>query len=321
MKFVFNKAVCKNLRKSLRKEWLETNGLGSYASSSLVCCNTRKYHGLLVVKLSNPPGRYVLLSTLEDSIKIGEKEASLSCRKHPEIYYPCGHEFLHEVNLGLIPTFIYRFGDIHITKQIMMLESQNITLIRYTLQCGDDTEECANLPSPARLRIKPLLAYRNMHSLTLSNIDLQVKTWPVQNGFCIKPYNALPPLFMQASKAFIFHPSPDWYYNVEYMIEASRGFANHEDLFQPGVMDVELQNGQSIIVSASTENIWENLGNLEELWEQEEQRRLKLSENNQISALESQLFKEGQRFIVNEGKSAKAIVVIIGLKLGGVMLA
>ncbi len=309
MEFVFNKTVCKNLRKSLRKEWIETNALGSYASSSLVCCNTRKYHGLLVVKLDDPPGRYVLLSNIEDELHIEDREVSLSSRKHPEIYYPQGHEFLHEVSLGQIPTFTYKFGDLHISRQIMMLHKENVTLIRYNLQCVNCSDNCATLPQKLKLRVKPLLAFRNMHNLTHANIDLQVKTWPIDNGFCIRPYNSLPPLFMQSNAPYTFYPSPDWFYNVEYMIEATRGFANHEDLFQPGVMDMEIEQGKPIIICASTENVIKNLGNLEDLWNNELSRReaVNLSKNH-LSPLERHLQLEGQRFIVNEYDNNQAIV-------------
>ena len=88
MKFQFDRPACQNLRKALRKEWLETNGLGDYASSSLVCCNTRKYHGLFVTELARPAGRHVLLSTLEESLLMAGKEFFFSCRKHPGVYFP-----------------------------------------------------------------------------------------------------------------------------------------------------------------------------------------------------------------------------------------
>ncbi len=321
MQFVFNKTVCQNLRKSLRREWLETNGLGGYASSSLVCCNTRKYHGLLSVQQANPPGRFVLLSTLEESITVGDKEAFFSCRKHPDVYYPRGHEYLHEVSLGHVPTFVYRYGDVHFVRQIMMLHKQDVTLIRYSLLCGESSDACATLPGAALLRIKPLLAYRNMHALGAANIDFQVKTWPAQNGFSIRPYNTLPPLFMQTSSPLTFHPSPDWYHNVEYMVEAERGFANHEDVFQPGVIDVELNLGQSIIVSAATEDVLAKLGPLEDLWEAEIQRRQQSSEQQapkqqsssqqdlgQQSVLQKHLENKGAQFLVRQPSGYESIV-------------
>ncbi len=306
MQFVFNKTACQNLRKSLRKEWLETNSLGGYASSSLVCCNTRKYHGLLAVASANPPGRFVLLSTLEESLRIGHKEAFFSCRKHPEVYYPRGHEYLHEVTLGHIPTFVYRYGDVHFIRQIMMLDGHNVTLIRYSLVHNESAAPDASFPEHARLRIKPLLAFRNMHRLTTANIDLQVKTWPASQGFSIRPYNALPPLFLQSSAPLVFHPSPDWYKAIEYMVEAERGFDNHEDLFQPGVMDMELGIGQSLILSAATEDVVENLGSLEDLWQAEATRRQHAHEES--SALERHLQQASKQFLVHQPAGHEAVI-------------
>ncbi len=306
MQFVFNRADCQNLRKSLRKEWLETNSLGGYASSSLVCCNTRKYHGMLAVELKNPPGRFVLLSTLEESLLVGDKEAWFSCRKHPEIYFPRGHEYLHEVSLDPCPTFIYRYGDVYFKREIMMLDKHNITLVRYSLTCGESDDACSTMPGRARLRIKPLLAYRNMHRLAMSNIDLQVKTWPAKDGFSVRPYNSLPPFFMQTTGKFAFHPSPDWCRNVEYMVEAERGFPNYEDLFQPGVMDIEFGLGQTVIISSATEDVLETLGPLNKLWDAEIKRRK--PKKSKVSALESHLQREGKRFIVTDPLEGTAII-------------
>ncbi len=308
MEFVFNKTVCQNLRRSLRKEWLETNSLGGYASSSLVCCNTRKYHGLLVVKIDDLPGRYVLLSTVEESLRIGDNEAAISCRKHPDVYYPRGHEFAYEVTLGNIPTFVYRYGDVYLTRQIMMLDTHNVTLVRYSLTCDESLNSCENMP-PVTLRVKPLLAYRHMHALATANIDLQVKTWPATNGFCIRPYNALPPFYMQANADFIFHPSPDWYHNVEYMIEADRGFPNHEDLFQPGVMDIALERNQSVVFSAATEDVLEKLGPLDALWAAEQARReQKAMDDSKLPILERHLRHAAEPFLVNEKAIGHTII-------------
>ncbi len=324
MQFVFNKTVCQNLRKSLRKEWLETNGLGGYASSSLVFCNTRKYHGLLTVQQANPAGRFVLLSTLEESITIGDKEAFFSCRKHPDVYYPRGHECLHEVSLGPVPTFVYRYGDVYFTRQIMMLAKQDVTLVRYSLHCDSNVSPCSSFPDTALLRVKPLLAYRNMHALGKANMDLQVKTWPAQNGFSIRPYNDLPPLFMQSSTPLTFHPSPDWYHTIEYMVEAERGFAHQEDLFQPGVIDIQLSLGQSVILSAATEDVLATLGPLEKLWDAELQRREQLSFKSdkikntsgsmqasvlaQPSVLTQHLENKGAQFLVRQPSGYESIV-------------
>ncbi len=140
MKFRFDKPTCQNIRKSLRKEWIETNGLGDYASSSLLGCNTRKYHGLLVADLERPVGRHVLLSTVEESLLMGEREFFFSCRKHPGVYYPRGHEYLQEMEIGEWPVFRYRFGEITLSRELMLIPGRRLLILRYEVRgVGADT--------------------------------------------------------------------------------------------------------------------------------------------------------------------------------------
>ena len=141
MKFCFDKPTCQNIRKSLRKEWLETNGLGDYAASSLICCNTRKYHGLLVANLKEPAGRHVLLSAVEETLLVGGREFSLSCRKHPGVYYPRGHEYLQGMEIGEWPRFHYRIGDLRLTRELMLMPGKHLVVLRYEVRCeGDDLQ-------------------------------------------------------------------------------------------------------------------------------------------------------------------------------------
>lgn len=170
MKFRFDKPTCQNIRKSLRKEWIETNGLGDYASSSLICCNTRKYHGLLVADLESPAGRHVLLSSLEESLLVGGRELCFSCRKHPGVYYPRGNEHLEEMDAGEWPVFRYRFGEVTLTRELMLIPGHRLLLVRYEVRgTAPDTP-------PVVLRVKPLLAFRNAHDLTRANPALRPET-------------------------------------------------------------------------------------------------------------------------------------------------
>jgi predicted glycogen debranching enzyme len=222
MKWTVEKAGCQNLREALRQEWLETNGLGDYASSTIVNCHTRRYHGLLVANLGTPPGRHVLLSSYEETLALDGHDFNLSCHRYPGLFHPRGHEYLDRVEGDAWPVFSYRMGDVTLTREVMMLHGRHATLVRYTLGA------CA---VPALLRLKPLLAFRPHHSLTRANVDLQVKTYPALNGFKIQPYNPLPALFVQTQSAFEFFPSPAWYYNFDYFVEEERGFPHQEDLF------------------------------------------------------------------------------------------
>lgn len=296
MKFVFDKPACQNIRRALRKEWLLTNGLGDYASGTVPGCNTRKYHGLLVANLAEPPGRHVLLSTMEESVAGGGREFFFSCRKHPGVYYPAGHEYLEYMETGDWPLFRYRIGPLRITREIVLVRGRSLLLARYTVDLDQEPDE--ETPSLS-LRIKPLLAFRNAHDLTRANMDLQVTAFPVDGpspGFSIRPYNALPPLYMQVDGArSVFYPGPDWCRNVDYFVEQERGYPSQEDLFMPGVFDIELTPGASILVSASTE---EAPGALADLWRAETDRRLDLTQKS--SSLLGHLRREAARYLVHQ---------------------
>lgn len=312
MQFVFGKQDCQNIRRSLRQEWLETNGLGDYASSTLVGCNTRKYHGLLVADIMDPPGRHVLLSTLEESFIVGGRECFFSCRRHPGIYYPRGHEYLQKAEIGPWVEQHYRFGDIRMHRSLMMIPGRRLLLLRYKLLSLPETP----FARPPVLRVKPLLAFRSMHSLTHANLDLQVKTWPAVSGFTVRPYNILPPLFMQVAGKFVFHPSPDWYRNVEYMVEEERGFPYSEDLFQPGILDIEMPPDKPLFLVASTEQIDSPDDELEAMWNAEAARRLAAAarfENVSPSALRpgslaAALSCEARRFTVRDAAGQASVV-------------
>lgn len=300
MEFVFQRETCQNIRKSLRKEWLETNGKGDYASSTLIGCNTRRYHGLLVASLTRPEGRHVLLSALEESLVAGDREFFFSCRRHPGLYWPRGHEYLHCVELGQWPQFLYHMGDIEVKREILMIRGSSLVILRYTAESKN-----VGLP-PLKLVVKPLLAYRNFHSLTQANIGLHVKTWPAARGFKIEPYEGLPPMFMQVHGRFQFFPSPDWYHNVEYLLENERGFPFEEDLFQPGIFEIDLVPGKPVYVTASLEELPSGGDVIPSLWRTETKRRVLRSKASQT--LEGQLACEGEDFLVRQANGALRVL-------------
>lgn len=242
MAMVVGGKTCQNLREALSWEWLETNGLGGYAAGTILHCNTRKYHALLAVALPDLPGRFVLLSTLEDSLVVGEREFELACHRYPGVYHPHGHEYLEQYRQEECPRFRYRVGDTVLEKSLVMLQGENTVLIRYDI---------LESRVPFTLRLKPFLAFRGMHELRKEDATLQVRPWPVANGIKLQPYNTLPPLYLQTSLRSQFHPAPLWHYNFEYFREAERGYEHHEDLFRPGIMDVPVKAGSAVILAAS----------------------------------------------------------------------
>jgi len=275
MRFTFDKAACQNTRRALRKEWLLANGLGDYASSSILNCNTRKYHGLLVA--ASPGGRQVLLSAIEESVFGGGKEFFLSTRQHPGQFYPQGHQYLEKFTLDPWPQFTYRVGDIRIRREIMLPRGATRLLLRWTVN-GPAKQGHQAIP-PLTLRLKPLLAFRGIHQLTHANPHLKSRPRSVAGGFGVNPYDGMPPLFFQLSGPHTFVPRPDWYHEVEYFQERERGFEYSEDLFQPGILEIPLPplpEGGSVYMAAGTEELASAGREIAKLWEEAASMRLGL---------------------------------------------
>jgi predicted glycogen debranching enzyme len=251
---------CVNTETATRKEWIDVNGLGGYASSTIINCHTRKYHGLLVAALKEPKGRYVLLSKLETSVLADDREFLLSSNKYPGVYHPTGHQFVDGFEQGLYPSTTYRIGDVLIRKSFLMIHGRNTVLVCFELLEGK--------VKPA-LRLRPLLPYRDIHGLTRENMFLRPKSYPEKNGRKIQPYAGMPPLYMGTNRASEFFPGPKWVYNVEYLMERARGFDYQEDLFCPGMFETRLEKGKPVIFAASIEP----LGNLEHQRKKEIARR------------------------------------------------
>ena len=211
------------------REWLETDGRGGYASSTLENRHTRRYHGLLVANLRTPEGRHVLLSKLEDSLQVGGEEQFFSSHRYPGLLFPPGPPVLGEFLLDTCPCFIGRTGKTIVKKSILMPRGKGTLLVRY------DLERC---PKGGILRLKPLLAFRGYHKLAHSNSFLRERTEEIENGFRIEPYEGMPPLCLQTSRVSRFTPSPLWYNRFQYTKERERGFDWEEDLFLPGILEI-----------------------------------------------------------------------------------
>lgn len=241
----FDKTQLINLEYSLNKEILRSNRAGSYASTTLVGCNTRKYHGLLVCPMEHLDGdRHVLLSNLDETIVEHGSEFNLGIHKYEgDMYNPKGHKYVRDFQADPVPKFKYRVGNVILTKERLLVEKEQQILIRYTILEAD---------RQTKLRFRPFLAFRNMHQLCKSNLSANTKVKYIINGIKSKLYNGYPHLHMQFSKRAEFIPSPDWYYNIEYIEELKRGYDYKEDLFVPGYFEMPVKKGEVIIFSGST---------------------------------------------------------------------
>src|SRR5271170_204873 len=129
----FRRDVCDNLNEASRREWLETNGLGGFASSTIIGLNTRRYHGLLVAATKPPVGRYLLLSKLEETLLFDGRAFDLSTNRYPAVVHPQGFRYLKEFRLDPFPVFTYEIEGIEIEKTVFMVHGENSTIIQYQL--------------------------------------------------------------------------------------------------------------------------------------------------------------------------------------------
>ena len=241
----FEKSKVVNLEYSLSREILRTNRAGTYSSTTIVGCNTRKYHGLLVCPVDELGGdRFVLLSSLDVTVLNNESSFNIGIRKYKGDYYsPKGHKYIEEFDTEVIPSMTYRVGGVILKQEMLLVHYEEQFLIRYTILSANE---------PMKLQIRPLLAFRNVHQLTHANMGANTRVDFIENGIKARLYEGFPWLHMQLSAKSDFVPVPDWYYGVEYTEEQKRGYDYSEDLFVPGFFEVEAKEGDSIIFSAST---------------------------------------------------------------------
>lgn len=239
----FNKDKLENLEYSLKREVLATNRAGGYMSSTIVCCNTRKYHGLLVVPIDKLGGeKSVLLSALDETIIQHGQAFNLGVRKYPGCYTPRGHKYIIDFRYEPIYTLTYRVGGVILQKELILVHNEDQILMRYTLlEAHSDTI----------LRLQPYLAFRNIHGLSKANNNANLNFQPIENGISADLYDNYPTLNMQVSKKNTFTASADWYNNVEYIEERNRGYDYREDLLVPGYFEFPIKKGESVIFSAS----------------------------------------------------------------------
>ena len=244
----FEKALMTNLQDSLPKELLRTNRSGAYSCSTIVDCNTRKYHGLLVVPIPEiDDDNHVLLSSLDVTVVQHGAEFNLGLHKYQgNNFSPMGHKYIREFDCDKVPTTIYRVGGVLLKKEVVFQHYEDRILIRYTL---------VDAHSATTLRFRPFLAFRSVRQFTHENTVASRDFYPVDNGIKTCMYEGYPDLYMQFSKKneFIFHP--DWYRGVEYPKEQERGYASTEDLYVPGYFEMPIKKGESIVFSAAISSI------------------------------------------------------------------
>jgi predicted glycogen debranching enzyme len=294
----FGEDVFRNLDSALRREWLETNGIGGFASGTINGCNTRRYHGLLVAATKPPVGRFVLLSKFEESLIVNGRAYELGTNQYPGVVHPQGFRFLRQFRLDPFPIFTFKVNGVEIEKTLFMVQGQNTIVVKYKLI--NPPEE-----SSVQLELRPLIAFRDYHSLTHENGAINRKFDVQEEIISIAPYQGLPDLYL-ANNATEINGTGEWYRNFEYHAERERGLDFQEDLFNPCVLRFDLSAKRGATVIASTER---QIVSAADQYEQDEvSRRRQIAErrpvkNDFIAALTT----AADRYIVSRGDQKSVI--------------
>lgn len=289
----FDKNHLINLEYSLPLELLRSNRAGAWASQTIIGCNTRRYHGLLVCpQPAIDDDNHVLLSNLDETIIQNDAEFNLGIHRYKGGYFtPKGHKYLREFELDPIPKVTYRIGGGIFTRELLFSTLEDRILLKYTL---------VDAHSHTIIRLKPFLAFRNAHFLTHANCQADTSFTEVPNGISIKLYDGYTPLVMQLSKEVRYVHAPDWYYNIEYQKEMTRGYDFYEDLLVSGYFEFSLTKGESIIFSAGTAQIDHTL--LKRKFREESDRRIPRDN------FENSLKNAAQQFVQSDSPEATYIV-------------
>ncbi|MDD4115473.1 MAG: glycogen debranching enzyme N-terminal domain-containing protein, partial [Massilibacteroides sp.] len=239
----FDRTIMINLEESLSREILRTNRLGAYHCTTFVDCNTRKYHGLLVMPVpALDEDNHVLLSSFDETVIQHGAEFNLGLHKYAgDNFSPKGHKYIREFSSETVPRTLYRVGGVIFSKEKVFSMYQNRIMIKYTLE---------DAHSPTTLRFRPFLAFRSVKELTHQNSYVNQTYTEIPNGIKTCMYHGYPELHMQFNKKAKFVFEPYWYNGIEYPKEQERGYPYQEDLYVPGYFEVPIRKGESVYFSA-----------------------------------------------------------------------
>ena len=219
-----------NLEEGLTKEWIITNGLGGYASSSIIGANTRKYHGLLVAPLTPPARRYLILSKIDEAIEIDGKKHDLYTNVGTE-YTSQGFKYLESFEKDCVPIFKYKVGDVQITKIICMEYGKNTVGVYYNVRTGK--KKC-------KLTLAPIVNFRDFHCVNTDH-EFNIKQTISNNKVKLVIDNlSSHPVYMKLTECSYKQHFNDTFRNMFYLEEQKRGFNPEENHAVPGVFEVEI---------------------------------------------------------------------------------
>ncbi|MGB3588941.1 MAG: amylo-alpha-1,6-glucosidase [Tunicatimonas sp.] len=258
----FDKKQLLDLSYSLNKEIIRSNKAGAYSSTTIVGCNTKRYHGLLVAHQPGLEGVHVLLSSLDETIIVNNASFNLGVHKYPNEYNPNGFVYMKDFTADPIPKSTYRMKDVVLTREFLLVEHEDRVLMRYTVEQA--SEEIT-------LRLFPFLAFRNVNQLMRANEGIQPHITEVEDGVSIQLYPEYQEIFMQVSNNGRFTPQANWYYNIEYPEDLELGASYQEDLYVPGYFEVKASKGDIVLFTGGPDVI--KAGNLLRMFNNQTRKR------------------------------------------------
>ncbi len=285
----------------IRREWITGNGLGGYASSTVIGAGTRTYHGLLVAAPENSPGRFLLLSSLDEEIISNDNKEiyKLAAHKYQDAVSPTGFEYLSEFIYDPFPLWVYELGDFTVKKIVFMVHNSNTACILYDITSRKED---------ALLRIFPLVNSRDFHYTTRSGY-LSFSQETDHAGVKLESSNGFT---FSLSSNIQYYPDPVWHYNFEYDVEKQRDCNSQEDSFNPGYFESKLKMGTSrFFIAASTGDISSiTLEQVEELYTREINRQNLLALNSRLTEpFALRLLRATDAFIVKNPSSGENTVI------------
>ena len=295
----FGKDICTSYEDAASREWLETNGIGGFASGTISGANTRRYHGLLTAATKPPLGRITMLSKIEETVTIDDEEFELSANQYPGAVSPHGYQYLASFRLDPFPIWTYSLGKVDIEKRIFMVNGQNTTVVQYSVRSK------ARFKRPAiSLGVRPMLSFVDYHQLQHQtdsfNTDLTISDGLIE----IKPVAEMPPLCFSHNGTEVAKTGY-WYRNFEYPIEQERGFDFREDLFQPFEILFDLGTSASLIISIDPGIDAADAAGLER--SEIKRRKALVKKAAAKNALSKQLVLAADQFIVKRGEGHTVI--------------
>ena len=237
----FEKKQLVDLSQSLSKEIIRSNKSGAYSSTTIVGCNTKRYHGLLVAPQPGLEGVHVILSSLDETLIVNNASFDLGVHKYPGSYDPKGYLYMKDFVADPVPKSSYRVGDVLFTKEKLLVEHEERILVRYVLEKS---------PGPIKLRLRPFLAFRSANRLRRATEEVDQEYQLIDQGVKLRLDPSYKEVFLQVSVESSFVDKGNWYYNIEYADDLDRGYDFQEDLYVPGYFELTLQKGDTVVFSA-----------------------------------------------------------------------